>query len=78
MRDEIELQNGEKQISELVRYLELPIYDRFKTEGDKLVTESVADFEKGSIDHVLFEGNMRKALICYDQAVASAPENAVG
>ena len=53
----------------------MPTYEKRKSEGEKLVTESVANFEKGSIEYELFEGNMNKALILYNQAVDSVPVN---
>ena len=46
-----------------------------KSEGEKLVTESVANFKKRLIEHELFEGNMNKALIFYNQAEASVTAN---
>ena len=66
--DKTELQKGQKQITELVRYLEMPTYEKRKSEGEKIVTESVADFEKGSIEYKIFEDYMNKALILYNQA----------
>ena len=79
--DKIELQNGQKQITELLRYLEMPIYEKQKYKGEKLVTKSVADFKKGSIKYELFEENMKEALRLYNQSVASRKyqnEKAVG